>query len=43
MRDLFGRLETLIESPKNIDAITWFLEDLQRSKDFYRDVFGPAG
>jgi lactoylglutathione lyase len=28
------------ESPKNIDAITLFVEDLERSKQFYRDVFG---
>ena len=28
------------ESPKNIDAITLFVEDLERSKHFYRDVFG---
>jgi catechol 2,3-dioxygenase-like lactoylglutathione lyase family enzyme len=27
-------------SAKNIDAITLFVEDLERSKDFYRDVFG---
>ena len=27
-------------SPKNIDAITLFVEDLERSKHFYRDVFG---
>jgi len=26
----------------NIDAITLFVEDLERSKDFYRDVFGLA-
>jgi lactoylglutathione lyase len=29
----------MTESPKNIDAITLFVEDLERSKDFYRDVF----
>jgi lactoylglutathione lyase len=28
------------ESPKNIDAITLFVEDLDRSKHFYSDVFG---
>jgi lactoylglutathione lyase len=28
------------ESPKNIDAITLFVEDLERSKRFYQDVFG---
>ena len=27
-------------SPKNIDAITLFVEDLERSKQFYQDVFG---
>lgn len=27
-------------SPKNIDAITLFVEDLERSKLFYQDVFG---
>jgi catechol 2,3-dioxygenase-like lactoylglutathione lyase family enzyme len=27
-------------SPKNIDAITLFVEDLERSKRFYEDVFG---
>jgi catechol 2,3-dioxygenase-like lactoylglutathione lyase family enzyme len=27
-------------SPKNIDAITLFVEDLERSKHFYSDVFG---
>ena len=30
----------MTESPKNIDAITLFVEDLERSKHFYRDVFG---
>jgi lactoylglutathione lyase len=28
------------ESPKSIDAITLFVEDLERSKLFYRNVFG---
>jgi catechol 2,3-dioxygenase-like lactoylglutathione lyase family enzyme len=28
------------ESPKSIDAITLFVEDLERSKRFYQDVFG---
>jgi catechol 2,3-dioxygenase-like lactoylglutathione lyase family enzyme len=27
-------------SPKNITAITLFVEDLERSKRFYQDVFG---
>jgi catechol 2,3-dioxygenase-like lactoylglutathione lyase family enzyme len=27
-------------SPKSIDAITLFVEDLKRSKRFYQDVFG---
>lgn len=27
-------------SPKTIDAITLFVEDLERSKVFYQDVFG---
>jgi catechol 2,3-dioxygenase-like lactoylglutathione lyase family enzyme len=27
-------------SPKSIDAITLFVEDLERSKLFYQDVFG---
>ena len=27
-------------SPKSIDAITLFVEDLERSKLFYTDVFG---
>lgn len=27
-------------SPKNIDAVTLFVEDLDRSKLFYQDVFG---
>ena len=27
-------------TPKNIDAITLFVEDLERSKLFYQDVFG---
>jgi|ERR1700674_908809 len=30
----------MTESPKNIDAITLFVEDLERSKHFYREVFG---
>lgn len=29
-------------SPKNIDAITLFVEDLERSKLFYQDVFRLA-
>jgi catechol 2,3-dioxygenase-like lactoylglutathione lyase family enzyme len=29
-------------SPKSIDAITLFVEDLERSKRFYEDVFGLA-
>jgi catechol 2,3-dioxygenase-like lactoylglutathione lyase family enzyme len=28
------------ESPKRIDAITLFVEDLERSKLSYQDVFG---
>jgi len=28
------------ESPKSIDAITLFVEDLEQSKLFYQDVFG---
>ena len=27
-------------SPKNVEAITLFVEDLERSKLFYQDVFG---
>jgi len=27
-------------APKSIDAITLFVEDLERSKRFYQDVFG---
>jgi catechol 2,3-dioxygenase-like lactoylglutathione lyase family enzyme len=33
-------MENVSEEPQSIDAITLFVEDLERSKDFYRDVFG---
>jgi catechol 2,3-dioxygenase-like lactoylglutathione lyase family enzyme len=32
----------VIASPTSIDAITLFVEDLERSKLFYREVFGLA-
>ena len=32
--------EDMTVSPKSIDAITLFVEDLEQSKLFYQDVFG---
>jgi catechol 2,3-dioxygenase-like lactoylglutathione lyase family enzyme len=32
----------MIASPKSIDAITLFVEDLERTKRFYRDAFGVS-
>jgi catechol 2,3-dioxygenase-like lactoylglutathione lyase family enzyme len=32
----------MTESPKRIDALTLFVEDMERSKTFYQDVFGIA-
>jgi catechol 2,3-dioxygenase-like lactoylglutathione lyase family enzyme len=39
-RDGSPKEEEVTVLPKKIDAITLFVEDLERSKLFYRDVFG---
>jgi catechol 2,3-dioxygenase-like lactoylglutathione lyase family enzyme len=39
-RDGSSKGEEITVLPKKIDAITLFVEDLERSKLFYQDVFG---
>ena len=34
-----GRLLVVLSSPKSIDAITLFVEDLDQAKDFYQKAF----